>query len=75
MITRAQLEADGCVVNPCMWIGDGWFYCRTCDRSTRHVALSHRGESDAYEVCTTCDTYTGRGRLRDHAVTEQRRAS
>lgn len=65
MLTKDQLLADGCVPNPNMWLGDGWFYCRTCEQYTFHRAWSHKGEADAYEVCLICDTYTGRLPLRD----------
>jgi hypothetical protein len=58
-ITRAQLDAAGLVVNPNMWIGSGWLYCRICRDYRHHYAMSHRGKSDCYEVCKECETYSG----------------
>ena len=60
MLTKAQLLADGCVLNRNMWIGDGWIWCRKCRAYQFHEAYSHSGESDCYEVCQTCGTYSGR---------------
>jgi hypothetical protein len=64
VITVAALVADGCAPNVRMWIGDGWFYCRTCRRQTSHVAYSHRGKADCFEVCTVCHQYHGPETLR-----------
>lgn len=68
MVTRADLIADGCVPNPNMWIGDGWFYCRACRVERKHEAYSHKGEADCYEVCKTCGTYSGRNAMRTQPV-------
>ena len=69
MLTKAQLIADGCVPNQNMWIGDGWMFCRTCNRYSFHGAMSHQAEADCYEVCKVCDTYTGNLRLKGSPVT------
>ena len=63
MLTLDQLIADGCVWNPHMWIGDGWMYCRGCEKYTFHRAWSHRGASDCFEVCLECQQYHGTNRL------------
>lgn len=63
-ITRAQLIADGCTVNPNMWIGSGFFHCPTCGGDRRHEALSHTGAADCYEVCLGCGLYHGRESMR-----------
>lgn len=64
-ISRAELEADGAVRNPNMWIGDGWMYCKGCKRYTFHHAMSHPGERDCYEVCGDCDCYYGEEKLKN----------
>lgn len=69
MLTKADLIADGCVPNPNMWIGDGWLYCRTCERFQFHGAWSHPGETDCHEVCKVCDTYTGKLKLKGTPMT------
>lgn len=59
--TRAELEEMGLVVNPNMYIGDGWRFCITCNRYAYVNAMSHRGQSDCFEVCRDCNTHTSRG--------------
>ena len=63
MLTKQQLIADGCVPNRNMWIGDGWFWCKGCEKYTLHRAFSHRGDSDCYEVCLECNQYHGSRQL------------
>lgn len=57
--TRAQLDALGLVENPHMWIGDGWMHCPHCRRYQHHYAMSTPGQSDCFEVCVGCQSYTG----------------
>ena len=56
------VEELGVVRNPRMWIGHGWLYCVGCRSYQFHVAYSHPGTSDCYEVCRTCARYYERGR-------------
>lgn len=58
--TRKVLDSLGLVVNRNMWIGDGWIYCKFCQKYTFHYAMSHKGKADCYEVCRECDNYTGK---------------
>lgn len=64
IVTRTELEAAGLVPNRHMWIGDGWIYCPLCARNTLHDAWSHKGDSDCFEVCKSCECYSGPNRLR-----------
>lgn len=59
-LTREELETKGLVVNPNMPLFGGWFYCRICERYSHHYAMSHKGESDCFEICRDCNCYSGR---------------
>lgn len=71
MITRTRLDRAGLVMNPHMWIGDGWFFCRTCSDYTRHYAMSHPGQADCWEVCGSCETYSGKLELQEEEEEEE----
>jgi hypothetical protein len=57
--SRLFLEQVGLEVNPNMWLGGGWFYCAFCKEYTHHYAMSHKGQSDCFEICKKCDSYSG----------------
>ena len=61
-VTREEMIAAGLVENPNMWIGSGWMWCMGCGTYTYHYAMSHKGQSDCFEVCGECNVYyLGRG--------------
>jgi|SRR5215510_15199618 len=55
--SREELNRLGLVVNPYMYIGDGWRFCVTCKRYAYVYAMSHSGKGDCYEVCRECNTH------------------
>ena len=56
--TRKFLETFyGLIVNPHMYLGSAWFYCRVCREYTYHYAMSHKGQSDCFEICKKCDSF------------------
>jgi len=57
-ISRKELDKKGLVVNPHMWLSSGWIYCKICKDYTKHYAMSHKGKSDCYEVCSKCENYS-----------------
>jgi len=60
ILTRLWLDKMGCIVNPNMWIGDGWFYCAVCKEYSRHYAMSHTElPGKCFEVCKKCNSYSG----------------
>ena len=61
--TVQELESRGLIRNPNMWIGNGWFYCVVCSEYTYHFAMSHRNDSDCFEICKQCKSYSGHRRV------------
>jgi hypothetical protein len=57
--TRQDLDKAGKVVNPNMWLGDGWYFCKVCKKYTFHYAMSTPKQADCFEVCRECDNYSG----------------
>ena len=57
-MTKKELESQGLVVNPNMWLGSGWMHCKVCKKYTYHYAMSHKGQNDCYEICRESDTYS-----------------
>lgn len=55
--TRDELDQMGLVVNPYMYIGDGWRFCVVCMRYAYVYAMSHKGMADCFEVCRDCETH------------------
>lgn len=62
IVTRPELVEAGLVPNPHLWIGDGWIYCRVCERYTFHQAWSvpQQAQPVCFEVCLSCNYYSGR---------------
>jgi len=56
--SRKELEAKGKVVNPNMWLGSGFMFCKVCEKYTYHYPMSTKGKSDCYEICEECDNYS-----------------
>jgi len=59
IITKAELESFGMVVNPNMWLGDAFFYCYNCKQYQYHYAMSFKSMISCYEVCEKCQCYSG----------------
>lgn len=63
-ITQSELEADGAVLNPHVYLGSGFIYCGKCRQYTYHFAMTYPyPNSRVYEVCRDCKCYTGNYRL------------
>ena len=58
--SRQELDTLGYSINPNMWLGDGWFFCKVCRQDTPHYAMSNSARLDCVEVCRHCDNYSGR---------------
>lgn len=72
-IKRAELLADGAVQNPHVYLGSGFIYCGRCLQYTYHDALTYPYPQSGlvYEVCLTCDTYTGGHEMRHPAKSRE----
>lgn len=57
VISRDELIRMGLVLNPNMYISDGFFHCPNCNHYTYHFAMSHSGASDCFELCKDCNSF------------------
>lgn len=70
-VTFEWMKHNGLVVNPHMWIGDGWLFCVYCKQNTLHFAMSHPGMSDCFEVCEVCHLHHVKGEFNARNGLEQ----
>lgn len=57
VISYDEMTSMGLVLNPNMYIGNGYMFCGNCNDYTYHFAMSHRGQADCYELCKDCNSY------------------
>lgn len=57
VVSYDELVAMGLVLNPNMYLGDGFMFCARCNQYTYHFAMSHTGKSDCFELCKDCNSY------------------